>query len=72
MNPQRSIEYLTGFFMGLFLGLGMDGLIALVIRLINWLGNTEIHLAWWWLIPLPLLFGLFMSKAIADLHLEDY
>lgn len=72
MNPQRSIEYLTGFFMGLFIGLGLDGLLMLVIRLLNWLSIAKIHLAWWWLIPLPLLSGLIMSKAIADLHLEDY
>ena len=72
MNPQRSIEYLTGFIMGLFFGFGLDGVIAVVIRLINNLRQTNFHLAWWWLIPLPLLCGLFMSKAIADLHLEDY
>lgn len=72
MNPQRSIEYLTGFFMGLFLGLGLDGVLVVIIRLINSLNQSNIQVAWWWLIPLPLFSGLFMSKAIADLHLEDY
>ncbi|MBG0788561.1 MAG: hypothetical protein H0S79_26025 [Anaerolineaceae bacterium] len=72
MKPQRTIEYLTGFIMGLFLGLGLDGIFIIFIRLINRLSEAEIKFAWWWLLPLPVLSGLFMSKAIADLHLEDY
>ncbi len=53
MNPQRSIEYLTGFFMGLFLGLGLDGVLVVIIRLINGLSQANIQVAWWWLIPCP-------------------
>ncbi len=72
MNPQRSIEYLTGLIMGLFIGFGLDGVLAVSIRIANGLLQSNFKLTWWMLIPLPLLCGLFMSKAIADLHLEDY
>ena len=72
MNPQRSIEYLTGFIMGVFIGFGLDLILYLVILAVGWLGGTHIAIKWWMMVPLPLLAGLFMSKAIADLHLEDY
>jgi hypothetical protein len=72
MNPQRSIEYLTGFIMGVFIGLGLDLVIYLGVILIKRLCGYQISVSWWMLIPLPLLIGAFMSKAIADLHLEDY
>ncbi len=72
MNPQRSIEYLTGFMMGVFIGLGLNLVIYLGFALLRRLGWAQITVSWWMLIPLPVLIGLFMSKAIADLHLEDY
>jgi hypothetical protein len=73
MSPQRSIEYMTGFLMGSTLGFFLEaGLLGVYNLLAAWLGWAPFRPAWWALIPLPLLLGLGMSKAIADLHLEDY
>lgn len=73
MNPARSIEYLTGFLMGLFFSATIEGaLIFLYNLLARWFGWQSLILPWWAWIPLPLVCGLFMAKAIADLHLEDY
>jgi len=36
------------------------------------LGWSRLDIAWWMLLPLPLICALFMAKTIADLHLEDY
>ena len=58
--------------MGIFIGLGLDLIIYLGVMLINRLCGYQISIVWWMWIPLPLLMGIFMSKAIADLHLEDY
>jgi hypothetical protein len=73
MMPQRSIEYLTGFLMGVSLGFSLEvGLVSAYNLLANWLGWVLLQLTWWMLIPLPLLVGFVVSKAIASLHLEDY
>ncbi len=73
MNSQRSIEYLTGFLMGSFLGFTLEaGLVGAYNLLAGWLSWTKFQPAWWVMLPLPLLLGMGMSKAIADLHLEDY
>ena len=72
MNPQRSIEYLAGFLMGLFLGFGLNGLFYLYNFICRFFNCTQVKVVWWVLLPLTIIMGLFMSKAIADLHLEDY
>ena len=72
MNSQRSIEYLTGFIMGFFLGFGLNGLFYVYNFICRFLSCTQVKVVWWILLPLPILMGLFMSKAIADLHMEDY
>ena len=72
MTPQRKLEYLTGFLMGVFFGFGINGLVYGAIWIAHWLGLPRLTITWWMLIPFPLISGLFMSKAIADLHLEDY
>lgn len=73
MSPSRSIEYLTGFLMGSFLGFGLEFSFAILYNLLaGWFGWAPLRPAWWMMIPLPLVAGLIMSKAIADLHLEDY
>ncbi len=69
-NP---IEYLTGFLMGIFFGVMLQGGVIFFYSLIcKWLGWGLISLAWWMAIPFPLLTGFFMASAIAGLHLEDY
>ena len=72
MNPQRSIEYLTGFIMGLVAGFGLDGLLFLIFYFLKITGGPQINLPWWAYLPLPIIAGVFMSWAIAGLHLEDY
>ena len=72
MNPQRKLEYLTGLLMGFVLGFVLDGLVVLLIRIGQWFGLPRLAITWWMLLPLPLISGFFMSKAIAGLHLEDY
>jgi hypothetical protein len=72
MKPQRFIEYVTGFLMGFFFGLGLESLVViynLFARLIGW---TPLRISIWLLLPVPLIIGLVMSRAIASLHLEDY
>jgi len=73
MKKLNPIEYLTGFLMGSFLGIFGDCLFLILLRFLRiWLEQAKLEIPWWMLIPLPLLFGLGMGKAIADLHLEDY
>jgi hypothetical protein len=73
MSPQRTIEYLTGFLMGAFLGFSLEAGLEFSYNLLaGWFGWARFQPTWWMLILLPLLLGLVMSKAIADLHLEDY
>jgi len=72
MTPQRSIEYLVGFIMGFLFGLGLNFIFYLYNFLSRCLGWSRLDIAWWMLLPLPLICALFMAKTIADLHLEDY
>ena len=73
MKKLNPIEYLTGFLMGSFLGFYGECLFLFFIRLVCiWLGWVRLDIPWWMLIPVPLLLGLGMGKAIAHLHLEDY
>jgi hypothetical protein len=64
---------MTGFLMGLFLGVFIEaGIVSLYRLLAGWLGWPPLEISIWYLLPFPILCGLFMSKVIADLHLEDY
>ena len=73
MKKFNSIEYATGFLMGLFLGVFFEsGFIAIYNLFCVWFGWLRWNLNWWMLIPAPLVLGLIMGKAIASLHLEDY
>ena len=72
MTPQRSIEYLTGFLMGFFMGFGLNLFFPIFNFFCSLIGWSPLKVVWWMFIPLPLICGLFMSKTIADLHLEDY
>jgi hypothetical protein len=69
LNP---IEFLTGFLMGAFMGICLDLGFSAYNLLCAWLGWAKISVTWWMLIPLPLVLGLVMGRAIASLHLEDY
>jgi hypothetical protein len=72
LKSSRTIEYLTGFIMGFILGFGLDLLFYLYNLACQWLGCTQVKITWWLMLPIPILAGLFMSKAIANFHLEDY
>ena len=59
--------------MGAFLGIFLETALAAIFNLGGlWLGWERLQLDWWMLVPVPLLFGIIMGKAIAGLHLEDY
>jgi len=74
MNKTKLLEYLTGFLMGSFLGFMITCAALLIYNLVCkwWLGCAPVPLAWWNLIPLPLIFGISMSINIAKLNLGDY
>lgn len=73
MNKQDSIEYLTGFIMGVIPGIVLDYVgVALYRWVCNWLGYPPPNPSWWIMIPLPLLMGLAMAIEIANMHLSDY
>jgi hypothetical protein len=73
MKKYNSIELLTGFFMGSFIGMLIEWAL---LDLSNWIGHWRgagIFVAdWWMLLPFPRISGIFMARAIASLHLEDY
>jgi len=73
MKKLNSIELLTGFMMGLFLGFCIEGVLVLIYNMISvWFGWARLEPAWWMMIPIPFVLGVVMAKAIASLHLEDY
>jgi hypothetical protein len=73
MKKLNPIEFLTGFLMGFFFGGCIESVFVIVYKLLcTWLGWRQLHIVWWMLIPVPLVFGLSMGRAIASLHLEDY
>ncbi|MGW8227138.1 MAG: hypothetical protein ACWGOY_15460 [Anaerolineales bacterium] len=72
MNPQHSIEYLTGFMMGALLGFGITAIILVIYNLFcAWRGCVVIGFTWWHAIPLPFLLGVIMANAIANSGLGD-
>jgi len=73
MKRRNSIELLTGFLMGSFLGFFFQSAIVILYNLFcAWFGWRRLDLAWWMMAPAPLLLGIVMAIVIANLHLEDY
>ena len=71
MNKTKVIEYLTGFFIGAFIGLFLDASILVYNQLSSWLTLSQVRLTWWNMLPMPILLGLGMAKFIADRYLRD-
>jgi|GEM_PF-3047483 len=73
MQSNTTLEYMTGFLMGVFLGFGLTAVILVVYNLYcSWRGCAVMGFTWWNAIPLPLLLGISLSKIIASLNLGDY
>lgn len=73
MNSPTTLQYLTGFIMGVLIGFGITAIVLIVYNLIClWSGCVLVGFTWWTAIPLPLLMGISMSRFIAHLKLEDY
>jgi hypothetical protein len=73
MQNTTTLEYMTGFLMGIFLGIGLTAIILVIYNLFcSWRGCALIGFTWWNAIPLPLLLGISMAKIIAGLKLGDY
>jgi hypothetical protein len=73
MKKINTLEYATGFLMGLFLASFLEAAAFFVYTLITRkFGLQPAFLPWWFFIPLPILAGLVMGRIIASLHLEDY
>lgn len=71
LNP---LEFQTGFLMGIVLGVISEGAFifiynAILRKLFEW---QQLNLTFWYLIPVPIIFGIVMGFTIANLHLEDY
>jgi hypothetical protein len=59
--------------MGLFIGTFIEAAVVLLYNVFcRWRGCSLLIVEWWMLIPFPLIFAIFMARAIASLHLEDY
>jgi len=71
LNP---LEFQTGCLMGAFFGFILEMVLVIFYNrlLCDWFGWNQLNINWWFLIPIPVLFGLLTGKAIASLHLEDY
>jgi hypothetical protein len=69
----NTLEYLTGFMMGLTIGIWLE---FSILRIYNWIailsGGQPLEAAWWMAVPVPVILGFGMAKNIASLHLEDY
>jgi len=73
MKKLNLLEFLTGFLMGAFAAAVLEGCLVIFFNLLaRWSGWAPFQPAWWMFLPLPLLSGLMMGRAIASLHLEDY
>ena len=73
MNSAKSLEYLTGFFMGIFMGFGLTLALLFVYNLLaRWFGWPAMPLTWWNALPLTLWLGIVMSINITRLNLGDY
>ena len=73
MNSVSTIQYLTGFIMGVVIGFGLTAIPLVLYSLFClWRGCSLVVFSWWYTIPLPLLLGIYMAKFIANLKLEDY
>jgi hypothetical protein len=73
MNNTTTLQYLTGFIMGALIGFGLTAILLVIYNLFClWRGCGLVGFTWWNIIPLPLLLGIYMSRFIANLKLEDY
>jgi hypothetical protein len=73
MKKYNTLELLTGFLMGLVAGVLIEWALIYFYNLFcRWKGCSLLIAEWWMLIPFPLIAGIFMARAIASLHLEDY
>ena len=73
MNKLRTLEILTGFLMGLWLGIFFEFAFVLLYNLFcRWQMCALIPVPSWKLIPFPLLMGIIMARAIPQLPLRDY
>ena len=72
MNTKTTLEYLTGFIMGALLGISTTATILVIYNLFcAWRGCVLMGFSWWNVFPLPLLLGIIMANAIANLGLGD-
>jgi hypothetical protein len=73
MKNYNSLELLTGFLMGSVAGVLIEWALIYFYNLVcRWRGSDVFVADWWMFIPFPLITGIFMARAIASLHLEDY
>jgi len=74
MKKLNPLEFQTGFLMGACFGFLLEMVLLFFYNryLCVWFNWQHLNVEWWFLIPVPILFGLMMGNAIANLHLEDY
>ena len=76
MKKLNPLEYLTGFLMGIPIGVAIGSILFFLFNKIYILiFETQFAFSGWMvilLVPFPLVSGMIMGKAIASLHLEDY
>jgi hypothetical protein len=73
MKKYNTLELLTGFLMGSIAGVLIEWAIIYSYNLVCRLRGSSVFVAdWWMLIPIPVISGIIMARAIASLHLEDY
>jgi hypothetical protein len=76
MRKLNTLEYLTGFLMGIFIGASLESILFFLFNKIYvMIFETPFAYSGWMiilLVPFPLISGMIMGKAIASLHLEDY
>ena len=73
MKKYNTLELLTGFLMGSIAGVLIEWAIIYSYNLVCRFRGSSVFVAdWWMLIPIPVISGIIMARAIASLHLEDY
>ena len=74
MKKINPLEFQTGFLMGAFLGFSIEAILLIIYNFVltNLFEWQKISPQWWWYLPFPIISGIVMGSAIANLHLEDY
>lgn len=74
MKKLNPLEFQTGFLMGAFFGFSIEAFFLIIYNFLlsNFFEWQKLNPAWWWYLPFPFISGIFMGRAIASLHLEDY